>query len=182
MVEVTMRVNEAARDEPFLLWDTLWDQDVGYADWKIEDDPSVVGFGGLAAGRALETAIILSLFTWKRATSYELAAYGYTDPKGWWGDAVDLEPDNAETELGSKLWLLLRGTLSAKTAQTAADFANEALAPLVKQGAVARFDVTANADVTNSRLELYVKAYSETGEKVYDQRFSRLWSGYPDTF
>ena len=65
-------------------------------------DICVVG-ADLLSDDGLETAILVSLFTDARVREEELPS-GHTWRRGWWGDAVDDEPDVT----GSKLWTLRR--------------------------------------------------------------------------
>lgn len=174
-MEIRIRETEAAAEQPFLLWDTYWDEtDLGdfICDWKLAGATAQQNAYGLAANHALHTAILISLFTWRRAESYDALPSG-ADPKGWWGDSVDL--DKNETRLGSRLWLLLRSILNNETARKAEDYAYEALQPLIDQGAVARFDVVATPNIVDGQLVLDVRAYSQDGQKIYEQKFERIW-------
>lgn len=174
-MEIRLRETEGIGEQPFLLWDTIWNQDAldgALADWRLAGPTEPGNAYGLAAQHALHTAILISLFTWRRAEPYDTLPSG-TDPNGWWGDNVDLQDD--ETQIGSRLWLLSRAILNAETARRAEDYAYEALNPLVAQGAVAEFKCTAEFNAVEGWLHLDVKAFSQTGEKVFDQRFQRIW-------
>lgn len=174
-MDIRIRETEGSDEQPFLLWDTAWTQDTlsGYSvDWVLAGPDAANNAGGLRAEHALHTAILISLFTWRRAESYDKLPAG-TDPQGWWGDYVDLEEH--EQKLGSRIWLLYRSTLNDETARRCEDYAYEALQPIIDQGAVARFDCTASINQVNGWLVLDVKAYSQDGAKVYDQKFERLW-------
>ena len=174
-MDIRIRDAEGVADQPFLLWDTYWNEsDLGQyvCDWKLAGPTAPNNNYGLAADHALNTAILICLFTWRRAEPSDVLPAG-TDPKGWWGDSVDLQEN--EQPIGSRLWLLLRSTLDANTANLAQDYANEALQTLIDQGAVARFDVVATPDILNSYLVLDVKGYSQDGQLIYDQKFTRLW-------
>jgi phage gp46-like protein len=174
-MDIRIRDTEADDQQPFLLWDSYWNQnllDPAVVDWKLAGPDAPQNAYGLAADHALHTAILISLFTWRRADPSDKLPSG-ADPKGWWGDTIDLEEN--ETRIGSRLWLLLRSTLSENTARLAEDYAYEALQPIIDQGAVARFVCTAEVDVVSGYLALDVKAYSQSEQMVYDQKFERLW-------
>jgi phage gp46-like protein len=174
-MDIRIREQEGVGDQPFLLWDTVWDQnslDTYFADWKLAGPSEPNNAYGLSAKHALNTAILISLFTWRSAEPYDQLPSG-TDPKGWWGDAIDL--DENETKIGSRLWLLYRSPLTDETARRAEDYAYEALTPLVTQGAVARFVCTATAYPVKGWLALDVKAFSQAGQLIYDQKFERIW-------
>lgn len=174
-MDIRLRETEGEGEQPSLLWDTEWVNDVldvKFADWVLSGSTDPTNLKGLRAKNALNTAILLCLFTWRRAEPFDVLPSG-VDPKGWWGDAIDLEDD--ETKIGSRLWLLLRSPLNDATCTLAEQYAVEALQPLVDQGAVARFTVTATAEVVKGWLVLDVKAYSQDGQLIYSQKFSDIW-------
>lgn len=90
----------------------------------------------------LETAVIISLFTNARAADDDDIVHG-SDPNGWWADQY-LEPTGRRT--GSKLWLLHRAKLTAKTIEQARTYAKEALQWLITDG------VASSVTVEVSRL------------------------------
>lgn len=173
-IEIRVRGEESVGEQPMLLWDSTWDNDTLLADWTLASPTETGNVGGLQAQHALHTAIILSLFTWKRAETYEVDVKGRSaDMRGWWGDAVDIQ--QYEQPLGSKLWLIYRERLNETIARRAVDYANEALTPLVTQGAIASFTVDYEMDQIKGLLGLIIRCFSHDGTRVYDQRFSRIW-------
>lgn len=96
---------------------------------------------GLTEEGGLETAVILSLFTDRRAADDDTLPDGSEDRRGWWGDLVPLYPDQP---LGSRLWLLYREKQLPVVLERARAYAEEALAWLVQCGAAARVGVTAS--------------------------------------
>ena len=98
-------------------------------------DICVVG-ADLQADDGLETAIILSLFTDARVREDELPS-GHTWRRGWWGDAVDDEPDTT----GSKLWTLRRSKATQEDLVKARAYIREALRWMIRDGAAIGFDV-----------------------------------------
>lgn len=175
-MDIRIRDAEGTEPQPFLLWDTIWNQSGDLSqpqcDWKLAGPNAPLNAYGLAADHALNTAILLSLFTWRRAEPYDTLPSG-TDPQGWWGDDTDLQ--DSEAPLGSRLWLLIRSPLNADTARKAQDYAYEALQPLIDQGAVAKFVCTATIDQVQGYLTLAVDAYSQAGQLIYSQKFERIW-------
>ncbi len=174
-MDIRLRETEGEGEQPLLLWDTQWSFDAlesRYADWVLAGPNEPMNSNGLRAKHALNTAILICLFTWRRAEPYDVLPAG-TDPKGWWGDAIDLE--GSETKIGSRLWLLYRSPLNEDNRRRAEQYALEALQPLVDQGAVARFDVVASMQQVKGWLVLDVKAYSQDGQLVYSQKFSDIW-------
>lgn len=156
-------------------WDTVWDPDNAEGDWSIADPGGALGTkGGLAAQAGLATAILLALFSDKRAPDH--VKLDTPERGGWFGDRVDVRTDLGETDLGSLIWIYERSALTAETARGVRDAAIEALDPIVRQGAVARFDVAVELFREDDRLDLLVDAFSRDGAQVYSQRFALLWN------
>ena len=121
-----------------------WDADIGAADLVVLGDD-------LERDDGLLTAVIISLFSDARADAAELPR-GEADPRGWWGDGVEGEP---EDNTGSKLWLGARAKASAELPARVEAWALEALGWLLEDD-VAR-EVTAVADRSApDRLDLAV--------------------------
>lgn len=92
-----------------------WDNASGEGDLCLLD-ADIQGDDGL------QTAVLVSLFTDRRAAPDELPA-GETDRRGWWGD--QLSPD--DDEIGSKLWFLDRRKQDAELPSEASAWSREAL-------------------------------------------------------
>ena len=176
---IRIREKEGCEPQPSLDPDSVWVQDElsadgGYADFALAEADETGNVGGLRARAALHTAIIIQLFTDRRAPAY-LVDDG-DDRRGWWGDSVDMDAAFDGREMGSLIWTQVeRGTLSDDTAMTVKDMAEEALQVLIDQGAVARFDIRAKAHVAAGTLELEVDAFGSDGAKIYEQRFANVW-------
>jgi phage gp46-like protein len=173
-MDIRLRDSEGTDPQPQLLWDTLVNNGdlTSTYDWALAGPNAPLNAYGLASNHALNTAILISLFTWRRAEAYDVLPAG-TDPKGWWGDDTDLQ--DSEAPIGSRLWLLIRSPLNANTAKLAETYAYEALQPLIDQGAVATFVCTATIDKVKGFLTLAVNAYSQNGQLIYSQKFENLW-------
>ena len=178
-VDIRVRTTEGTETQPNYQWDTQFNGDTQTWDWVIAGYSDPDNVGGYLTTKPLDTAILLQLLTWKRARSHDALPSG-SDPKGWWGDTVDLEP--GETEMGSRLWLLYRSVLNDTVAQQAIIYVREALQPIIDQGAVVRFDVQAVANKVAGRLDLTVQGYSQDGQNIYSQKFSRLWAAEFESF
>lgn len=72
----------------------------------------------------LETAILHSLFTDRRATEEDVILYDLPDRRGWWGD---LTLSDSNDQYGSRLWLLSREKQTPKVLARAEEYAHEAL-------------------------------------------------------
>jgi len=88
--------------------------------------------------RHLFRAVVISLFTWRRATLDDpLPA---NERMGWWGDTyLGTQGD----KIGSRLWLLSRQKLTLQTCTQAQTYAREALHWLIEDGIVEQIDIQA---------------------------------------
>lgn len=169
-----------AADQTFA-WDTVWynrlDAQGGYGDWILAgaDDPPEQ-HGGMRARMALDTAILLQVFSDKRLPEGMRPPGSVEYPRGWWGDSIRLvgEP---EAVMGSLLWTLERGSLDDDTARTAKDYVDEALQVILDQGAVARFETTARADKVRGRLTISIAAFNRAGQRINSNNvFDVVWA------
>lgn len=174
MVEITIRTDEGCAPAVQLTWDTVWDSKSGTGDWALASAAEKNNRGGLQAKAGLATSVELALFTDKRCPDdHPLRRFADRDPRGWWGDAVDVREDLGEQELGSLLWLLERAVATDETARWARSFAIDALAPLKAQGAVAKIEVL--SEVVDKRINLAVLLYARDGSIVFDRKYDLLW-------
>lgn len=178
---IRIRATESCEAQPQLLWDTVWinhlDASGGFGDWMLagpQDQPD--SRGGLRAEAALHTATLQCLFTDRRLGEDEGDPPDESgDRRGWWGDSFRLEGEPEDAD-GSLLWTLERAVLNDETEQLAKAYAEEALATLAAQGAVARTEVVTERDDMKGSLFIGVAHYGHDGTRIYDQRFGVLWS------
>lgn len=133
--------------------DVAWRSTTAEPDWLRSSD------GRLAQGSPLASAVMVSLFTDRRAGPDDVLTDGSTDRRGWWGDAF------ADQRIGSRLWLLKRRKRTAETLRLAQDYAREALQWLISDGIAARVDVAAEW-ATTSRMHIAVTIYRSDGARV----------------
>ena len=178
MATPRFRINEGRDPQPQLLWDSIWDATRGFAEWALAAVAETFNRGGLAATRALETAIVIQLFTDKRMpVDHPLRKYvDGDDLRGWWGDGVDVRTDLGESEMGSLLWVLGRAPLTEETRRWAETLAKDALQALIRQRIAARIDVTAIAEPAIGRLDLLIRVYRSDGSLAVDRRFDDIWN------
>lgn len=125
---------------------------------------------GLVEERGLETAVMASLFTWRRADPDDVLPAG-ADRQGWWGDAY---PFVEGDQLGSKLWLLLREVLTARTVARARFYAEAALQWLIDDRVADRVIVDASRSADPVRLNLGVRIVRGDRD-LLNKRFVGLW-------
>lgn len=124
---------------------------------------------GLDATEPIVRAVIVSLFTWRRANP--------DDPlpaerrQGWWGDSFPTVPSD---RIGSRLWLLARSKLLPETVQLAREYAQEALQWLIDDGVASRIVVEAERQGLD-RLALACRVFKSDGALAADIRFTDAW-------
>lgn len=177
MSDPLLRMTEGCDEQPFLLWDTVWSNETHSGDWALAGSDETLNRGGLRSRAALETAVVLALFTDRRVPDdHPLRDLAGPDPMGWWGDGVDVRDDLGEVELGSLLWLLRRAPLTDGIVRWAQSMAEEALAPLVAQRACARIEVETARDELKGLLTLQARLYGRDGTRLYDRAFDVVWA------
>lgn len=125
---------------------------------------------GLAEDDGLQTAVIISLFTDRRARADDALPGAEDDRRGWWADAY---PEVAGDEIGSRLWLLARAKQTDETLNRARDYALEALQWLVEDGVASTVNVTATW-VQPGALELQAQVVKPDDAQI-DYRFRQAW-------
>lgn len=128
---------------------------------------------GLNSTEPLVRAVIISLFTWRRANpSDELPDVGpQAQRMGWWGDSFPVVPND---RIGSRLWLLSRAKLTNETLARAKEYADEALKWMVDDGVAARVDVEA-VRIGLSSLGMACRIYKSEEKLSVDIRFTNVW-------
>lgn len=177
MTQLRVRIGEGEKAQPNLLWDSVWDKDIGSADWALAGADEAQNRGGLRAKAALHTAIVLALFSDRRIPDQHPLRKYVTgdDPRGWWGNSVDVRADLGEEELGSLLWVFARAVLTDAVRLEVEAEARAALHCLIKQGAASRIDIKAIAEQAFNRCDLIVQIYGRDGTLTYDTKFEDLW-------
>ncbi|MEW9858473.1 phage GP46 family protein [Pseudomonas putida] len=117
----------------------------------------------------LRRAVTISLFSWRRAATDD--ALDDADRQGWWGDCA---PSEAGDQIGSRLWLLRRRTLTDDTLRDAREYAEEALRWMTDDGIVTAVTVTVERQ-GNDRLNLRVLLTESNGETL-QLAFEDTWS------
>ena len=113
----------------------------------------------LASADQIERAVVISLFTWRRAEDSD--PVDDDERYGYWSDAY---PDVARDRIGSRLWLLRRRSLTAETIQNAERYAREALAWMLEDEVVSAVQVDL-VRPNPTRLDLYVTLTLDEGQR-----------------
>ena len=115
----------------------------------------------------LARAVVISLFTWRRAAPDDKVE---GTRWGWWADGFDGE---ANDRIGSRLWLLSREKVTNSTMTRAREYAEEALLWLTEQKVATKVTVT----VERRGLDgLALLALIEREQGPVDLRFDNVWS------
>lgn len=129
-------------------------------------DTALTAHGDLATDDGLRTAVLLSLFTDRRAASDDALPDGSSDRRGWWADAW---PAAAGDQFGSRLWLLHREKQMLTVVARAQTYAKEALAWIREDGIAANVQINAEA-VRMGVLGLRVVVSRPDG-RVFDDHY-----------
>jgi len=143
-----------------------WDTANYRGDW-------IIVRGALGVDSGIESAVLLSLFSDRRASSDFTPNDGTDDRRGWWGDTY--EPDL----LGSRLWQLNRAkkTDSTTLLLKARDYCKEALQWLVDAGVVAAVTVSTSWLGTSGQvIGIMVTVVQPTGA-VSQRQYQWAWGG-----
>lgn len=103
--------------------------------WSLVQEPDIAAGSALSNTPAslddegLETAVLLSLFTDRRADDGDVLPDAQTDRRGYWADAYPIVPGDL---FGSRLWLLGRAKQTQETLSRIEEYTNECLAWLVE--------------------------------------------------
>lgn len=142
-----------------------WNSTYNQGDFSIDDTGA-----DLSTDEGLETAVVISLFTDRRAVSEELPA-GEKRLKGWWGDSFADIPND---KIGSKLWLLSREKELQCVAVKAKEYAEDALKWLIEDKIVLKVEVEAEL-LGSGKLGLLVKIYRPNSNTSTEYRYNYNW-------
>lgn len=141
-----------------------------FIDWAHGTDYQPDGLG-LQIDEGLETAVIISLFTDRRALDDDLLPDHHQDKRGWWGDSfAELNQDL----IGSRLWLLGREKQLATVLVRAKEYAEESLKWLIDDQVAEQVTVVAS-NPREGVLALLVKIYRPE-HPVAQYQFNAFWS------
>jgi len=120
----------------------------------------------------LETAVVISLFTDRRAKPGDPLPDGVLNRRGWWGDSF---PSAAGDQIGSRLWMLAREKQLPSVVARAREYALEALQWLIEDGIAREVNVIAEV-VRDGVLGLGIDIV-RSDQPVAKFRFDSFWKG-----
>lgn len=142
---------------------------IEYKSQIKEYDISILN-GDLKECDDLDSAVIISLFTWARAAAGEVDENA---PRfGWFGDKIDADSTDST---GSKLYLLKRKKITNQTIMDAREYIEQALRWMIEDGVATEIkaEVERNASDVN-RVDALVKIVR--GDRSRTMKFNDLWS------
>jgi len=141
----------------------IWNQDLGGMDLAIVEDD-------IATDAGLETAVLISLFSDRRAADEDVLL-DPEDKRGWWADQfAEVEGD----QIGSRLWQLERSLLTPDVEVQTDVKVREALAWMIADRIAATIDVEVTTDDERKLLCLSITINQPSGEAI-NFRFASVW-------
>lgn len=142
---------------------------IEYKSQIKEYDISILN-GDLKECDDLDSAVIISLFTWARAAAGEVDENA---PRfGWFGDKIDADSTDST---GSKLYLLKRKKITNQTIMDSREYIEQALQWMIEDGVATEIkaEVERNASDVN-RADALVQIVR--GDRSRTMKFNDLWS------
>lgn len=113
-------------------------------------------------------AVLISLFTWRRATADDITE---GQSMGWWGDVA--EPTVVNDQIGSRLWLLTRVSITQAVLNKAYEYCVEALQWMVEDGVASRYTVTVERMEVEA-VAIWIVIYRKDGSSL-SLKFDDAW-------
>lgn len=135
-----------------------------------EDDIDKQSFGlcdiSFSAGNTLTSAVLMSIFSWRRGASNEIDDAG--NRYGWWADTP-------QRKLGSKFWLLRRTSITPVILQKAKEYCQEALSWMIEDGLCKAITVDAKQNQKQpDGIQVLIRMYKNDGT-TQTETFENLW-------
>lgn len=142
---------------------------IEYKSQIKEYDISILN-GDLKECDDLDSAVIISLFTWARASAGEVDENA---PRfGWFGDKIDA--DNTDST-GSKLYLLKRKKITNQTIMDAREYIEQALQWMIEDGVATEINAEVERNTSDvNRADALVQIVR--GDRSRTMKFNDLWS------
>lgn len=139
-------------------------------DWQDVAGNIALDGVGVIEDHGLRSAVLISLFTDRRAEADDVLPDGSGDRRGWWADAyADVDGDR----IGSRLWLLSREKQLNSVLARARGYAEESLRWMVEDGVASAVRVQAEI-VQPGTLGLRIEI-ERPASGVIEYRFQSLW-------
>lgn len=148
----------------------IWDEDLAECDFSFDSENQ-----DLDSDEGIETAVIISIFTDRRARIDDpLPDSNNPNRRGWWGDlTLDIEGD----QVGSRLWLLEREKTTEDVLVRAREYVEEALKWLIEDEVASKVDVNVEkiGPFSQYGLAIHVQVYKPDGT-VIPLKYESQWA------
>lgn len=136
-------------------------------DWDLQFDGQ-----DLVVGDDLETAIIVSLFTWARRLADDPDPTPGGDPMGWWADET---LEGGTDFLGSKWWLAERSKITPDLFLQVTQWGKQALAWVLEDGVSERVEILpSRSPLQADRVDVLVRIH-RPGETPTEYKYRLNW-------
>lgn len=145
-------------------------------DWELNalTGDFVLSGNDLQTDDGLRTALVLSLFTDRRAEDGDTLPDGETNRRGWWADSPEAAPIAEGDKFGSRLWLLARSKETPDILARAEDYTREALQWLIDDRVATSIAVAATFLSPMRGVSLAITITRPTTDPA-NFRFNRTW-------
>lgn len=138
--------------------------------WDGREADLVIEDGDFVLDDSLQTSVIISLFSDRRARRDDALPDSSSDRRGWCGDAW---PEVPADQIGSRLWLLGREKEIVETMRRAREYGKECVSWILEDGIAAKIEVTASVP-TRGVLRLLVTISKRDGTNE-NYQYDALW-------
>lgn len=157
---------------------TIYDAQNLRCDWVMgpaQGSPASA-VNDIATDGALQTALLISLFTDRLANADDDLPDNSGDRRGWWGDlAVEPPADGTVDLIGSRLWLLSRAKQTTQTAIAAQGYVAEALQWMIDDGVAADVAATVTFPALGQMAIRVVISRIGAGGTTVNHVYDVLW-------
>ncbi len=140
----------------------FWNKVETKADYQLVN-------GDLAHDHDIKTAVIISLFTDRRAADDDRLPFPDSSKRGWWADAL------LTRRIGSRLWLLFREKQTQDVVNRCNEYGKEALQWLVDDG-IAK-TVTFKAFILRTGILAFTVTIERNNKPPESFKFEFAWQG-----
>ncbi|MEH6630156.1 MAG: phage GP46 family protein [Halopseudomonas aestusnigri] len=148
-----------------------------YLNWNSESFTADMSMqlGDIITGREIETAVIMSIFTWRRANADDELPEGETSRQGWWADTYTDVPND---KIGSRIWLARRRKMNQTTRVFIYDCIKECLQWLIEDQIAVKIDIeTERQGLSTLATKIIIH---ETSGAVTALQYSLIWEAMND--
>ena len=148
-----------------------------YLNWNSESFTADMSMqlGDIVTGREIETAVIMSIFTWRRANADDELPEGEISRQGWWADTYANVPND---KIGSRIWLARRRKMTQSTETFIYDCIDECLKWMIEDQIAVKIEIeTERQGLSTLALKIIIH---ESSGAVTALQYSLIWEAMTD--